>query len=361
MLYENETRDIILERLLGAVTSNVDKRLGSIIFDSLAPDSIEFELFYQRLEHYINQAFADTAEREYLIRRAGERGIAPYPATYAIVTGVFTPSSLNIPIGARFYCGEYVYAVTEKLADGRYYLQSETIGAEVNGNIGRLIPVETINGLKTAELVEVSILGENEEDTEVFRQRYYESLSADQYGGNVAEYKAKIRSMQGVGGVKVYPAWNGGGTVRCVIVNSALGVPTETLVQEVQEAIDPIVINGEDTQGQGLGIAPIGHFVTIMGANAYPINIRTQISFKSGYSFATMQDEITSTLRVYYRELNTEWQNNDSVIVRIAEINARLLNVNGVLDIRDTMLNGKYENVNVDADSIPILGTFELM
>lgn len=361
MLYANETRDVILQRLLDTVSSNVDKRLGSIIFDSLAPDSIEFELFYQRLEHYINQAFADTAEREFLIRRAGERGIKPFEATSAIVTGVFTPTELEIPIGSRFNCGEYIYVVTEKIENGRYYLKSETIGSEVNGNTGRLIPVQTINGLKTAELVEVSILGEDEEDTEVFRQRYYQSLTADQYGGNVADYKAKIRSMQGVGGVKVYPAWNGGGTVRCVIISSAMGVPTEALVQEVQEAIDPITIEGEDTQGQGLGIAPIGHFVTIMGANGTPINIRTQLSFKSGYSFSTLQDEINSTLRVYYRELNTEWQNKDSVIVRIAEINARLLNINGVLDITETMLNGKYENVSLDADSIPVLGTFELM
>lgn len=357
-LYQDQTAETILNRILARVAAKFDKRLGSVIYDATAPASIELGLVYEALDYILDQSFADTEERPYLIRRAAERGLAPYPATYAKVTGVFTPETLEIPTGARFMCGEYIYSVASKIEAGRYYLDCETAGAAANGQTGRLIPVEAITGLKTAELVEVSILGDDEEDTEAFRARYFASLKADAYGGNVVDYKNKIRALSGVGGVKVYPAWNGGGTVRCVIVDSEYNVPTQTLVDVVQETMDPLVVNGEDSQGQGLGVAPIGHFCTIMGANAEKIDIATYLTFRSGNDYPTTKAEIEAALDAYYKELNAGWQNRDNVIVRIAEINARLLDIPGIIDIRDTTLNGLEENVTVDADSIPVRGTF---
>ena len=358
-LYAGQTAETILNRILERVAAKFDKRLGSIIYDATAPASIEFAEIYNALDYILDQSFADTAERPYLIRRAAERGLKPYPATAAVVTGVFTPASLALPAGSRFSCGEFNYILGEQIEAGRYYLTCETVGTEPNGQYGRLIPINTITGLKTAELVEVSILGENEEDTEVFRQRYFDSLTADAYGGNVADYKAKIRGLQGVGGVKVYPAWNGGGTVRCVIIDSEFGVPSTTLVDTVQEIIDPIVINGENSQGQGLGVAPIGHFCSIMGANAATINIKSKFTFRSGNNFAGTLPTINQVINDYFKELRMTWQNNDNLIIRIAEINARLLAINAIVDITSTELNGAEQNIVVDADSIPILGTVE--
>lgn len=357
-LYSGETAETILRRILARVAEKFDKRLGSVIYDATAPASIEFEYLYKALDYILDQSFADTAEREYLIRRAAERGLSPDPATYAKVIGEFTPASLEIPIGARFICGEYTYSVESKIEAGRYYLTCETSGAAPNGTTGRLIPVETITGLKTAELVEVSILGEDDEDTEVFRQRYFNSLKSEIYGGNVADYKAKVLAQQGVGGVKVYPAWNGGGTVRCVIIDSDYGIPTTTLVDAVQETIDPLVVNGEDSQGQGLGVAPIGHYCTIIGANAATINVATTLTFRSGNDLQTTLPEIEAALDSYYHEINGDWQNRDNLVVRIAEINARLLAIPGIIDITNTTINGQDQNIIVDADSIPQRGTF---
>lgn len=358
-LYAGETAETILDRILDRVAAKFDKRIGSIIYDASAPASIELEKLYIALDYILDQSFADTAERPYLIRRARERGLVPYPATFARVTGVFTPEELDIPIGSRFYCGEYTYQVASRIEPGRYYLDCETAGAAINGQTGRLIPIETINGLKTAELVEVSILGEDEEETEAFRQRYFDNLTADQYGGNVADYKSQILKLQGVGGVKVYPAWNGGGTVRCVIIDSELGVPTTALVDAVQQAVDPILIEGDNSQGLGLGIAPIGHYVTITGAAAANIDVTTTLTFLSGNSLYTTLPEIEAALDAYYDELNGDWMYRDNVIVRIAEINARLLAIPGIVDIKDTLLNGREENIVVDADSIPLRGSFE--
>ena len=74
------------------------------------------------------------------------------------------------------------------------------------------------------------------------------------FGGNIADYKNKVELLPGVGAVKVFPVWNGGGTVKIVLVDSEWSVPSSELVEEVQEAIDPV-----GTQGTGVGLAPIGH------------------------------------------------------------------------------------------------------
>ena len=73
-MYENETNENILKRMMGKVPSDVDKREGSIIFDSLAPNSIEYELLYASLDYFLKNTFGDTANREWLIERAKERG-----------------------------------------------------------------------------------------------------------------------------------------------------------------------------------------------------------------------------------------------------------------------------------------------
>ena len=82
-------------------------------------------------------------------------------------------------------------------------------------------------------------------------------MDAQSFGGNVADYKERVNAMNGVGGVKVYPVWNGGGTVKLVIINSEFNVPSAELVGQVQTAVDPV-----QNSGRGVGIAPIGHVVT---------------------------------------------------------------------------------------------------
>ena len=98
--------EVILERMIDRVLeqdSNIDTREGSIIYNALAPAAVEVMGMYIEAQRILDETFADTASREYLIKRAKERGITPQPATNAILKGIFKPSELTIPIGSRFY------------------------------------------------------------------------------------------------------------------------------------------------------------------------------------------------------------------------------------------------------------------
>lgn len=71
-----------------------------------------------------------------------------------------------------------------------------------------MIPIEYVEGLETCFVSALLIPGEDEEDTELFRQRYFNSLNLQAFGGNKADYLEKVNKVPGVGGVKVYRAWN---------------------------------------------------------------------------------------------------------------------------------------------------------
>lgn len=352
-MYSDQVKDIILERMLKVVDARFDKREGSIIWDALAPAAVEFENFFYALAAILDEVFADTATRKYLIKRCAERGITPMPASYAIVQGEFTPTNLEIPIGTRYSHEDLNYVVTEKISDGLYNLQCETIGSEPNGQTGRLLPIDHVNGLETANIVKVVVPGEDEEDTEALRARYFESLKSEAFGGNKQDYRDKVLSVSGVGGCKIYSGaeWNGGGTVKIVVQNSVMGVPDDEFILDIQEMFDP-----EMRPGEGNGIAPIGHFVTVVPVNMTTINIETSISYNRGSSWETTGVAIKDAVRKYLNGLNEKWQDNDHIVIRTAHLESAILDVPGVLDIQNTMINGVESNLSIDKDSLVEVG-----
>jgi len=353
-MYEVKTYEAILWQMLNAVTSanpELDTREGSIIYTALAPAAVELANMYIELDNILDESFADTQSRDFLLRRASERGVIAKSATTAIRKGVFTPSSLEIPIGARFSLNILNYKVKEKISDGVYKLECETAGETGNNETGTLIPIDYIEGLETVTLTDVLIPGEDDEAVESLRSRYFNSFNAQAFGGNIADYKTKTKSIAGVGGVKVYPVWNGGGTVKLVIINSVYGVPTSQLISSVQTAIDPTA-----NQGEGVGLAPIGHTVTVVGVSATTINISTTITLQTSYTWQDVLPYIQDKIDEYFLELSQSWENEEALVVRISQIESRLLDVAGVLDIEDTQINSSASNLSLGANAIPVRG-----
>ena len=169
-MYENQTFNTIMQRMLNNVSDDIDKREGSILWDTHSPTAFEFQLLYIELDTILREAYGDTASREFLIRRCKERGIAPDEATNAILKGEFTPKNIDVT-GKRFNISSLNFKVVEQIADGEYKVECETPGVVGNQQLGTMIPIEYIEGLETAELTGGLIPGEDEEDTEALRKR----------------------------------------------------------------------------------------------------------------------------------------------------------------------------------------------
>lgn len=350
-MFENMTFNVLMARMLSKVPDTMDKREGSIIYDALAPVAVELAETYIQLDAVLNESFADTQSREYLIRRVAERGLSPTPATNAVLKGVFTPSTLEIKMNARFNLDDLNYKVIKKIENGVYELECEAAGTVGNEKFGNIIPIDYISGLETAKITELLVPGEDEESTEDLRKRYFDSFEKNPYGGNIADYIEKTNHLPGVGSTKVTPVWNGGGTVLLTILDSEFSPASSTLIQNVQTAIDP---RGD---ASGVGIAPIGHVVTVRTADTVAVNVSSQYIFSEGFSFTTAKPKIEQIIKNYLLEVRSDWAKNDYSVVRALQVEARLLNgVDGLLDVVKTKLNGKQENLMLGTYEIPVLG-----
>ena len=256
-----------------------------------------------------------------------------------------------------------------------------------------------MQGLTHAELVELLIPGDDEEETETFRQRVLDSFQSQAFGGNQADYREQVLAMPGVGDVKVHAVWNEGlapsslipdkgveswynetvdtleedvatwltavytaaknklltvgGVVKLVVMASDYKAPSPTLLEEIQTAIDPI-----QNAGEGLGVAPIGHVVSVVGVAAESVDIELHLTYAQGWDWESAKSYIEKVIDSYFQELARSWAGSDFLTVRISQIESRILSEcsDMVTDIGGTKINGKESNHALSPDSIPARG-----
>ena len=360
-------------------------------------------MLYIGLDFVFTATYIATAPREYLIKRGQDRNMSPEPATCAVFRAEF---NTEVPIGTRFSRDDLNFIVTERMdpandtsAGLSYQMQCETPGATANGYTGTLIPVDYVSGLTSAELVALLIPGEDEEDTEVYRQRLLDSFQSQAFGGNQADYIEKVAAIPGVGSLKVHPVWNGnidpaslipgsgvtqwyngivstleptvaawltavytaaknkllttGGTVKLVILASNNTAPSSTLLNEIQTAVDPT-----QNAGEGLGLAPIGHVVTVVGVEEEDVDITLNLTYASGWSWDAAKSYVEKVIDDYFEELAKGWASSDHITVRISQIESRILAECStmVTDLSGTKINGEEANLVLGEDSIPVRG-----
>lgn len=343
---EIPTYEEILQRCLDRIPNTIDKRQGSIIYDALAPCCVELAQMYIELSGIYDQVFIDTAVGEALDKLVEQNGVKRKDATYALRKGEF---NMVVPVDNRFSDGVNTYIVIENIVGtNNSILRCEQAGVVGNSYYGSLTPITYLQGLTKAELTDIIDMGDDIESNEDLRVRYMESVTAPEFGGNVSDYQNKVKSLTGVGGCKVVPIWNGGGTVKLIITNSQGGVPTSSLVNDVQEAVDP------NQDQQGLGIAPIGHVVTVVGAVAKNITVSATFTLESGVDPSDIQDSVNNIVDNYFKSLSTKWDKEDNLIVRISQLETRLLGVAGVLDITNTKINNSTSNLSLESNEIPV-------
>lgn len=371
-MFENMTYENILESMLKNVPSDVDKREGSVIFDTLSPAALELANAYIYLDIVLNNAFADTAEREYLILRAKERGLAPYEATKAVLKleVTYTGTSENVKPGDRFSLDGMTYVVTEQMINetdsvittypfgeddpqdsdpgntiyGQWRVECETPGKEGNTRFGDVLPLQSISELASAKITELLIPGEDTEGTEEFRERYFEAVNNEAFGGNRADYRQKVKSIDGVGQVKIYRTPKGGGTVRVVITDSENKKPSKELVNQVKEILDP-----EEYEGLGYGEAPVGHAVEVEGVSSVDVDV--SVKWQTESNVTVDEGLIIEAIENYFDEVNSKWDSRDHITIYAAQIIARILDIEGIVDVTSIFINGQ-QKIDTDVDEI---------
>lgn len=403
-LFEAKTYENLLESAMARISPTFDKREGSMIYNGVAPSMAELAQLYIGLDFVFSATYIATAPREYLIERAKDRGLSPKAASSAVFRAEF---NIEIPVGSRFSCEDLNFVVTERMTGDdtqtglSYKVTCETAGSAANNCVGDIIPIEYIAGLTSAKLVELLVPGDDEEETEVFRQRILDAVQSQAFGGNQADYKAKVLGIDGVAAVKVHPVWNAdtppsglipsaavktwydntintitdikakawltsvytaalnkkltvGGAVKLVIMAANNTAPSDELIDIVQTVIDPT-----QNAGDGMGLAPIGHVVKVEGVTPTTIAVSTHLTFTAGYTWDDAKDAVNATVCNYFNEMAEYWEKGGTLIVRISQIESRILSECSayVLDIESTKLNDDIKNITLGEDSIPVLAS----
>ncbi|KAA0944065.1 baseplate J/gp47 family protein [Sporosarcina sp. ANT_H38] len=355
-MFEHKTVAHIRDQALDEVANDVDKREGAIIFDSTAAVAVPMSEMYSNIDLVMQLTFADSSDGEYLERRIAEHGVYKKQASRAVRKGVFIGTDerpFNVPIGSRFGLNNLTYVVIEKIVDGEYRLRSEDFGVIGNQDYGELLPTEPLNDLGSAALTDVLVPGEIEETDESLYAKYLDHINEPAFGGNRADYKRKIMDIQGVGGVQLFRAPFGGGSVRAVIIDSTFNVPSPETVAFVQNKIDPL-----EGQGDGLGTAPIGHIVTIEAVEKLVVDIVATLSLV-GVTLGQIEPLVIEIIDEYLAEVRSEWNKGFPLILRISHLESRILSLEGVQDILGTTFNGLATNITLPHE-IPTKGSVVL-
>lgn len=363
----------ILQQLLDRVPDTFDKRDTSPIQTAAGMAAYGFEQYYINLAEAQRQGLIQTATGEQLDMLSIIAGTTRYQASPAVRLGIF---NIAVPIGSRFSTinGEdsidfQVTAVTSGPDEDSYYYQltAETAGTIGNEYTGPILPITAIPGLTSAQITDILVPGDDTETDEAYRERVYEALNDRPFGGNIAAYRQEILAIDGVGAVQVYPTWNGGGTVKCVILGADDFLPASpTLIENVQNAIDP-----PPNQGLGLGMAPIGAQVTIATASEVEIDITATLLLASGYNIEQVRTAVQQQLENYLLSVRQEWDINVSATgvqyaanVYVARITAAIVGAAGVVNVNALTVNGENEDIDLTetgtVQQIPVLGTVTL-
>lgn len=355
-MYEDRNYKSILAAAKNEIGDEVLKSEGSLVFNALSALAYEIEKLYIQLDYIIKQSHAETADIEHLSMIALDRGIIRKKATNAYVKAEF---NVAVPIRSRFSLKGYNYKAIEVINDSlhQYKMIVEESGAGANMLKGNLIPIDFVDGLETAKVTELLIAGDNEESRESLYKRYIQSFTSQSFAGNVAAYKEKLESYQGIEGAKIYPVWNGPGTVKAVLISSDYTVVSSYLIEQIKKDAVP-------QRGAGYGWVPIGHDLTIESVKEITIDVKTRITYAAGYSNATLLDSIKAKVQGYLKSIAKKWKEmdeNTGLTIYISRLESAILDVQGVLDVSSTSLNGSSSNFALKNDEIPKMREVKLL
>lgn len=351
---DDNTYEKILARVLSNDgLANVDKRVGSIIYDAVAPLCLELAEVYIMMDIMETQMYLQSCMGSSLDKRSGDYGISRRQATnaeriaefmkykkdddgkYVVEDGERVLVSASVPFGSRFSVPNDPSTVFRYVGkkDGYEILECESAGSTGNVHVGSVLPMSPMEGLAVARIVDTYVPAEDTETDDALRDRIVEYLNEKPYGGNIADYREKVNAISGVRQTKVFPAWQGNGSVLISIVEANFNPVSQEFIRQVKEYLDP-----EEYTGRGVGIAPIGHYVTVTTPTKRNVDIRLSLEFSGSESASTMKIDVVAKLEEYFDSVRREFNQDVNltiyrsyIIGKVLELAPRVLNVKEVL------------------------------
>lgn len=344
MKYNQETYQVIRQRMLDNMTNDIDKREGSFVSNMVSPVGTEFAKYYIELDNILSIMFLEDATNEFLDKKVYDFGIYRKMGTSARGTIKVTGTNGTfIPKGSEVLSqGELVFYT---LNDA--WIENEEVTIEVEAsNVGvdfNIIAnsidkfVKKIDGVSSVTNDEEFKEGTDTETDEELRERFFEIIRRPATSGNIYHYEQWAKEVDGINQARVKPLWDGNGTVK-VIVSNNNNIVSEEVVKKCQEHINKV--------------RPVGADVTVITPTKLDITVNANIYIEEGFDYAQAMLDFEINLKEYLSSCT------DTVIyTRVASC---LGSVEGIKDYTELKVNNGTSNIKYDDEKLPIVKSINL-
>ncbi|RCX16467.1 putative phage protein gp47/JayE [Fontibacillus phaseoli] len=346
-MYEHQTKAAILQRMLEATPEDLDTRQGSVTFDLLSPAAIELAHAYIELDNVLRFGFAGPDQpSEFLDMRAREFGLSRRPSVKAEGEVVFVGDENTIvPIGTAVSTDEensivFVTAQTGTIKQGKASVKAIAATGGDKGNIaaGRIkLMLGNLSGIVSVTNPQPFINGADIESDESLLGRYFDRVRRPATSGNVWHYRQWALEVPGVGDVKVFPVWEGNGTVKLAVLSDDKRAPVPSILEQVKTVVEER--------------RPVGALVTVSPALEVAINVSARLTLAPGAVLDEVKGLFVKELTAYLAELAFH-----STIVPYNRIFGLLLDIASVSDFSDLKINGVSGNLQLDEEQVAVAG-----
>lgn len=349
-MYETKTQANVHAEMLTHVDDSVDKRQGSVAFDLTAPNSFMLEALYVELDAVLSLGFADTSAGYWLERRTKELGVPRKAATKSVGSVTLSHTGIiTVPAGERLVANTVaglIYFVT--MEDAALNNNSVTVSAEAEvggaagnvatGAITAFAAGSNFSSVVTVFNAENFFGGTDIESDEALLERYKLKVGRPATSGNANQYEQWALEVAGIRKARVYPVWNGGGTVKVVIVDSNGRAPSTDKVTEVAAYIE--------------SLRPVGALVTVEPAIENSMDISATITLDTSVTPEEVAASYATDLSLLFAERAFK-----TTSVKYAELAALLLDQPGVTDYSNFTVEGGTENITLAENELAVVGT----
>lgn len=346
-MFDDKTAKEIEEEIVSGISADVDTREGSYARNLIAPLALEIWKTREGMRAYESIAYVNDTSGPYIDKRAAEYGITRKPGQKAhTVLTVIGTNGVEIPKGKVFLTAgndalEYISTETAVISSGKASVPvvAAEIGEKYNAAVGEICrQFQNLYGIKDVSNGEVATGGVDEESDEALVARYYQYLQEPPTSGNVYDYESKALEVTGVGAVKVFPLWNGNGTVKVLIVDEKYHPVDAEIVAACQKHLESKM--------------PIGAQIMVRSAENLVINVAAVVTIDRTTTAEKVQEDFKAAIAEYLADI--AFDQYKIVYNRIAGM---LMDIDGVTDYSSLTLNGGTANVAIGGEQVPEFGT----
>ncbi|HBF4375626.1 baseplate J/gp47 family protein [Clostridioides difficile] len=344
-MYSSQTYDVIKNRTLSNIDLEVYKGEGSFLSDMVSPVNSELAKFYIELSYLHKKAFIEDNFDDFLDKRVNEFGVYRKLGTEATGEVVFEGKvGTVIPNGTIISYNELLFVVIKDIVISSEIEQNISPVQALEIGIRYNIPANTefklqdeINGI-TRIYNDLAFQGGTEIETdEELKERFYKIQKNQATSGNKAHYESWALEVEGVYNAKVYPRWNGAGTVKVLLFGQNNQAVDSEIIERCREHIEEEM--------------PIGATLTVATPSILDISISTTIKLEIGYTIDFVKESFLESINNYLINVNKE--------IIYTKVSAILASTEGLHDFSNLLLNNKAENIVFEEDKVPSVTTLE--